>query len=102
MTDKQFTTVGTSRHQGKVKMRFATDPTRVKKLMRNDHSEVNLIDLPWAMTKVEAAEHLIQIGFADGNSEIQAAIDHVISKNGGKAKVESPQQVDPMTVPALM
>jgi len=53
---KTFTIVGTSNLNGKVKNRFAngTIKHRTLVLTRNGHTEINLIELPTAMSKVEA------------------------------------------------
>ena len=51
MTNKTFKVIGTSNLNGKVKVRFANDMTRVKVLIKSGHSDVNLHELPQAMTK---------------------------------------------------
>lgn len=39
-TDKLFSIVGTSRHNGEVKVRFANDIMRVKVLAKHGHEDV--------------------------------------------------------------
>lgn len=110
MTNKLFTVVGCSTGGGRTKLRFANDlVSRLKRLQRCGESNIDLIELPRAMTKLEAAEFLLSIDFADGEAAVAEAIQHVIAKNGGNTvpggntdDTESLQQVDPMTVPALM
>jgi hypothetical protein len=53
-TSKLFKVVGISTLNGKTKVRFANDTSRVKILVKNGHTNVDLFELPEAMTK-EAA-----------------------------------------------
>ena len=51
-TSKLFTVVGVSTLNGKTKVRFANDlPSRIKNLVKNGHTNVELFELPEAMTK---------------------------------------------------
>lgn len=50
-TSKLFKVIGTSNLNGKVKVRYANDMTRVKVLVKNGHTDVELCELPEAMTK---------------------------------------------------
>lgn len=50
-TSKTFKVIGKSNLNGKVKVRFANDMTRVKVLVKNGHTDVELYELPKAMTK---------------------------------------------------
>jgi hypothetical protein len=50
-TSKTFKVIGKSNLNGKVKIRFANDMTRVKVLIKNGHTDVELFELPEAMTK---------------------------------------------------
>ena len=50
-TSKTFKVIGRSTLNGKAKIRFANDMTRVKVLVKNGHTEVDLHELPEAMTK---------------------------------------------------
>jgi len=45
MTEKLFTHAGTSRLNGVVKARFANDALRVKVLAKNDHTDIDIIEL---------------------------------------------------------
>ena len=53
-TSKQFKVVGISTLNGKTKVRFANDMTRIKILIKNGHTGVELFELPSAMTKESA------------------------------------------------
>ena len=57
--EKLFAVAGTSNLNGVVKFRFANDlKSRVKILERNGHTDINLLELPNAMTKQAAREWL--------------------------------------------
>lgn len=58
-TTKTFTVVGVSTLAGKTKVRFANDlPSRIKNLVKNGHTNVELFELPTAMTKEAALAHV--------------------------------------------
>jgi hypothetical protein len=58
-TSKLFTVVGVSTLAGKTKVRFANDlPSRIKNLVKNGHTNVELFELPTAMTKEAALAHV--------------------------------------------
>ena len=57
--EKLFTVAGTSNLNGVVKFRFANDlKSRVKVLQRNGHTDIELFELPEAMTKKDAVAYL--------------------------------------------
>lgn len=57
--EKTFTVAGTSNLNGVVKLRFANDLAgRIKVLVKNGHTDVNLLELPTAMTKEAATAYL--------------------------------------------
>ena len=80
-TDKTFAVAGVSTLAGKTKIRFANDTMRIKILAKNGHTNVDLIELPHAMTKAEIAQHLVAIEYGKGNTEVEAAIAYVLKKN---------------------
>ncbi len=80
-TEKTFAVAGVSTLSGKTKIRFANDTMRIKILAKNGHTNVELIELPHAMTKAEIAQHLKAAEFGKGNSAIEAAIAYVEKKN---------------------
>jgi hypothetical protein len=58
-TSKTFTVVGVSTLAGKTKVRFANDlASRIKNLVKNGHTNVELFELPTAMTKEAALAHV--------------------------------------------
>lgn len=91
-TDKTFTVVGSSTQEGKTKIRFANDVMRIKILAKNGHTDINLVELPQAMTKVEAVKYLQAQNFGDGNMDIQAAIAHVLKANKASAEAASTKE----------
>ena len=80
-----YTFAGTSRRFGKVKVRFANSADRIKVLMKTDHTEIDLIELPRAMDKAEIALYLKEIDFVGSRTgeqrdEVIAAIEEAIVK----------------------
>jgi hypothetical protein len=59
--EKTFTVAGVSDLNGVYKLRVANSTDRVKVLMRNGHEDVRLIQLPSAMTKLEAVNYLMSL-----------------------------------------
>lgn len=88
-TDKLYTVVGTSTLNGETKIRFANDTMRIKVLAKNGHTDINLVELPNEMTKIEAAKFLAALPEFSGAVE-QEAIAEYLSKHDKqpKAKVE--------------
>lgn len=80
-TEKTFAVAGVSVKDGKTKVRFANDQMRIKILAKNGHTDIELIDLPRAMTKGEIAQYMLEIDFAKGRAEVAAAIAYVAKKN---------------------
>jgi hypothetical protein len=76
----KFTHAGVSRHKGQFKVRFATDAARVKILAKNGHKDIDVIELPNAMTKVEICDYLLSINFDNGNAEVRAALEAAQTK----------------------
>lgn len=59
----KFTVAGVSTQHGVTKVRFANDlVSRYKLLSKGGHSPLELIELPKAMTKAEACQHLLDAG----------------------------------------
>lgn len=63
-TEKLFTVAGTATNpNGTVKARFANDlVARIKILNKAGCTDINLMELPKAMTKLEALQHLQSLG----------------------------------------
>lgn len=95
MTDKTFSIAGVSRLKGEMTVRFANDMSRVKTLIKTDHTEIDLMELPRAMTKAEAVAYLLSIDFAtkDGvtNQEVHNAILAEDDKRNSQAQPKEPK-----------
>ena len=61
IAEKTFTVAGVSDLNGVYKLRVANSTDRVKVLLRNGHKDVRLIELPQAMTKLEATDYLMAL-----------------------------------------
>ena len=89
---KKFTVAGHSILDGVKKTRFATSMDRVKVLMRNGHTDIELQELPYAMTKDE-----IRAFFGEeaktAKPKVVAAVAEVAAPT-----VETPEDAAPDTV----
>jgi len=56
--NKLFKVAGVSAVKGQYKVRFANDMARVKVLIKTDHTDIELMELPSAMSKGQAATFL--------------------------------------------
>jgi hypothetical protein len=84
---KTFAVGGVSKSKSGYKVRFATDMTRVKILSKTD-TDVNLMELPHAMTKPELVTFLKGSDMY-ANAEYRAAIDAADEKYNATVKVSS-------------
>jgi len=85
---KLFKAGGVSKSQGgSYKVRFASDMTRVKVLAKTD-SDINLIELPKAMTKGELVQHLKTTDLY-ARVEFKEAIDAADAKYNGVVKAKA-------------
>jgi hypothetical protein len=80
MTDKTYTVVGTSVCNGKMKVRWATDMMRIKVLQRTGHSDIELFELPSAMTKTAAVQYMIDTHGAKLSHERVLAAREALAK----------------------
>ena len=87
MSDKSFKIAGVSKLAGSYKVRFANDMTRVKVLAKTGHTEIELIDLPKAMTKPELVTFL-KTSELYNRAEFKQAIDAADEKYNGSATVK--------------
>ena len=84
-TDKLFTVVGTSTLDGVTKVRFANDTLRTKVLQKHGHTDINLVELDTAMTKLEAVK-AIQSGDEFQSATCQSAIADYLDAHSPKVK----------------
>jgi len=89
-TEKTFTVAGTATNSdGTVKVRFANDlVARIKILNKNNCTNINLVELPKEMTKLEALQHLQTLGITAGDAGFAVA-----NKLAEKAKVAKKGEV---------
>ena len=92
-TDKKFSVVGVSTLNGKTKIRFANDSMRIKILLKNGHTDVDMINLDREMYKWEIAQHLKAVDFAKGKAT-QSAIDYIAKKNPMPEGADAPAQTN--------
>jgi hypothetical protein len=88
MTNKTFTHAGVSRLNGVIKARFANDGLRVKVLQKGGHTDIDLVEFLEPLSKTEAVIKLIEMDFAKGNADIQAALDAELDKRTETPKAE--------------
>ena len=88
MTTKTFTHAGVSRLNGVIKARFANDALRVKVLAKGGHTEIDLVEFLEPLSKEDAVRKLIDMDFAKGNTEIQAALEAELDKRTETPKAE--------------
>jgi hypothetical protein len=77
-----YSHAGVSRKNGEFKVRFCNDALRVKVLAKNGHKDIDIIELREPMTKEAAVAYLMSIDFANGNKEVQAALEAAADKRG--------------------
>lgn len=87
---KRFTVAGHSTLDGVRKTRFATTMDRVKVLMRNGHTDIELEELPTPMTKDEIRAYFGEEAKADKPKAVKAAPT--------VAAAETPEDAAPDTV----
>lgn len=84
-TDKLFTVIGTSKLDGVTKVRFANDVMRTKVLQKHGHTDINLVELDTAMTKLDAVK-AIQSGDEFQSAVCQSAIADYLDAHSPKVK----------------
>ena len=74
-SEKLFTVAGTAPNpDGTTKARFANDlVARVKILSKNNCTNINLVELPKAMSKLEALQYLQEQGITSGDAGFAVA-----------------------------
>jgi hypothetical protein len=96
-----FTVAGLSRQNGSLKLRFANDfVTRSKVLARNKHTDINLVELPQAMTKDAAVAYVSTLTqFADVESQaVLTEFQNKNAKSAPKAVAAAPKAKAPKAV----
>jgi len=87
--EKMFTVAGTAAQNGVTKARFANDlVARIKILAKAGCTDINLVELPKPMTKLEALQHLQRLDTFTGDAGYAVA-----NKLAEKAKVAKKAEV---------
>jgi len=95
-TEKLFTVAGTATQNGVTKARFANDMVaRVKILTKSGCTNINLVELPRPMTKLEALQHLQTLGITEGDAGYAVA-----NKLAEKTKVAKKAEIKVAVKPA--
>jgi hypothetical protein len=81
---KEFTHAGVSTLKGKTKARFATSEMRVKVLIKSGHTDIDMLELPYAMNKVDALKYLLKINFDNGNAAIREVLKDELTKRASE------------------
>ena len=97
-TDKLFTVVGTSKLDGETKVRFANDTMRIKVLQKHGHTDIVLVELDTAMTKLEAVQ-AIQSGDEFQSATCQSAIADYLDAHSPKVKAVATPTATKKTAP---
>lgn len=71
---KTFTVAGVSRLNGVLTARFTNDDNRMSVLVKNGHTDVQLVKLPRPMDKIDAGTYLLNSNFANGDVEVETAL----------------------------
>jgi hypothetical protein len=103
---KSFTHAGVSKLDGKFKVRYCNDSLRTKVLIKNGHTDIDIVELKHPMTKEEVVTYLLSIDFDNGNKEVRAALEAEQGKREPKApkstgKVEKVKAVKPTAKKAV-
>ena len=82
-----YTFAGMSVLRGELKVRFANSQARARQLSKLGDTDVNIVELPQAMDKVAAVQHLLGIGFAK-DDQVRAALEAEVATVPNRVKRE--------------
>ena len=94
---KKYTVAGVSNHNGQVKLRFCSDRIlRIKNLQKQGDTDINLVDLPYEMTKEEACQYLLTLkAFVNYFYDIKEVMHQkVLKSNKDQPIISSPKIVE--------
>ena len=90
---KTFSHAGVSKLNGEFKVRFANDALRTKVLVKNGHTDIDILELTVPMIKEDAVAYLLSIDFATKkgvtNQEVHAALLAELDKRSDAPKAAS-------------
>ena len=93
MSNQHFTFAGVSTRKGVTKARFSNRDSYVKALIKVGDTNIDLVNLPHAMSKVDAIAYLISINFDNGNTVVRAALEEGLSKRQDRQTVATDDTV---------
>lgn len=99
-TSKLYTVAGVSKLNGEYKVRFANDVMRIKVLAKHGHEDITLIELPNAMTKLEAAKFIRGVDEFSSAANQAAIADYLDRKDDKPAKAAAKAPVKAAKAPA--
>ena len=86
-TSKVFRFAGVSTRNGVTKARFSDRVSYTEALKKAGDINIDLVELPHAMTKADAVAYLLSINFDNGNATVRTALDTNLAKRQPKAKI---------------
>jgi hypothetical protein len=100
-TSKTYSVAGVSTHKGVTKVRFANDfVNRIKILQKNEHTDIELLELDSEMTKEDICKMLMDHPKFQ-NEAAQGAIAEYVTRNvKSEAPKAAPKAKAPKTVKA--
>ena len=102
MTNQTFTVAGTSKLKGEFKVRFANDLLRTKVLAKHDHTDITLVELPKAMTKLDAIKYIATLDEFNTAGSKAAIMDYLDRKDEApKAKAPAVKAAKVTKAPAV-
>lgn len=78
--DRIFSHAGVSRKAGQLKFRTSNRAEYVDILIKEGHSDLDILELTEPMSKDAALAFLLSIDFANGNAEVQATLEAEATK----------------------
>jgi hypothetical protein len=95
-----FSHAGVSRLNGTFKVRYANSADRVKVLIKGGHTDIDLVELKFPMTKEEAVAYLLSIDFDNGNAEVRACLEAENAKRNEEAEPKPAKERKPRVAKA--
>lgn len=86
---KSFKFAGVSRLNGVLKVRFTDRDLYTKVLVKENHTDIDIVSLGSPMTKEQAIEHLINTDFAQGRNDVLDALTAAADKRAPKLAREA-------------
>lgn len=75
---RTYTHAGVSKLDGQFKVRFANDSLRTKILIKNGHTDIDIIELKHPMSKEDAVSYLLDIDFATRDGVTNQAVKEAL------------------------